>query len=90
MNVDLYAYLGINEADQLTLYVSTQRLNEIGTRLEKGSKFPHTVYTFTEDPSEETAIPALIGVQDYLDGKDQRAGTLVFGEEVKKRRRKRK
>lgn len=84
-HVDLYGYLGINEEGQLQLYVSAQRLNVIGTRLEKGSRFPHIVYNFTEDPSKETAVLALMGVQDYFDGKDQRAG-LVFGEKSGKER----
>lgn len=85
--VDLYGYLGINEEGQLQLYVSSQRLNVIGTRLEKGSKFPLAVYNFTEDPQEDNAVLALKGVQDYLDGKEQRSG-LVFGEEIRKKRRK--
>lgn len=86
-HVDLYGYLGINEEGQLQLYVSSQRLNVIGTRLEKGSRFPLTVYNFTENPREDNAVLALRGVQDYLDGKEQRAG-LVFGEETRKKRRK--
>lgn len=86
-HVDLYGYLGINEDGQLQLYVSAQRLNVIGTRLEKGSRFPSVVYNFTEDPSKETAVLALMGVQDYFEEKDQRAG-LVFGEEIRKKKRR--
>lgn len=87
MSAKLFAYLGIGEDEKLALYVSSQRLNIIGTRLEKGSKFPHTVYDFTENPGEDNAILALRGVQDYIDGKGQRSG-VVFGEEIRKKRRK--
>lgn len=86
-HVDLYGYLGINEEGHLQLYVSSQRLNVIGTRLEKGSRFPSAVYDFTEDPSKEAAVSALMGVQDYFDGKDQRSG-LVFGEKAARSKRK--
>lgn len=87
LSVRLFAYLGVGEDEKLALYVSSQRLNIIGTRLEKGSKFPHAVYNFTENPGDDNAILALRGVQDYIDGKGQRSG-LVFGEEIRKKRRK--
>lgn len=82
-----FAYLGLNEDGTLSLFVSTQKLNIIGTRLEKGSKMPLSVYNFTENPCDDNAILALRGVQDYVDGKGQRSG-LVFGEEIRKKRRK--
>lgn len=87
MSARLFAYLGIGEDEKLALYVSSQRLNIIGTRLEKGSKFPLLVYDFTENPGEDNAILALRGVQDYMDGKGQRSG-IVFGEEIKKRKKR--
>ena len=85
-NVDLYAYLGVDQG-QLRLYVSTQQLNVIGTRLEKGAKFPHAVYDFVDDPREDNSARALAALQDFFDGKDSRS-TMTFGEKLTKRKRK--
>lgn len=82
----LFAYLGLDDYGKLNLYVSTQQLNIIGTRLEKGSKFPHEVYDLIDDPKPELAVPALRGLQDYFDGKDSRS-TLTFGEKIRKKKR---
>jgi len=85
VKVELFAYLGISDGE-LQLYVSPQQLNVIGTRLEKGNKFPHSVYNFIDDPSDNNAAPALKGLQDYFDGKGSRS-TLTFGEKLNKKKR---
>ena len=84
--VNLFAYLGLDDQGKLALYVSAQRLNIIGTRLEKGSKFPHAVYDFIDDPCAGHAAPAVRALQDYFDGKDNRS-TLTFGEKLNKKKR---
>ncbi len=84
--VKLFGYLGVTESGDLGLYVSPQELNVIGARLEKGNKFPHSVYNFVDTPGDQTAVAALIGLQDYFDGKDSRS-TLTFGEKIRKKKR---
>ena len=88
MKANLFAYLGLSDQGTLELYVSTQQLNIIGTRLEKGSKFSHAIYDFIDDPSATRAVPALKSLQDYLNGEDHRSGGLTFGEKLTKRKRK--
>lgn len=86
MKVKLFAYMGVDDKGRLQLYVSTQELNVIGARLEKGSKFPHAVYDFVDDASSELAAPALRSLQDFFDGKDSRS-TLTFGETLKRKKK---
>jgi hypothetical protein len=87
LKVKLFGYLGVDDEGKLQLYVSSQKLNVIGARLEKGSKFPHSVYNFVDEPSDHNAALAVKGLQGFLDGKDERAIGLTFGEKPNKKKR---
>jgi hypothetical protein len=84
MSAKLFGYLGFTESGKLGLYVSTQRLNPIGTRLEKGSLFPQRVYDFINEDDPNKAVSALDGAQKYFDGKEKRTIAPEFGRKQRK------
>lgn len=61
------AFLGLNDNNQLRLYVSSAALNEIGTRLEKGKPLPESVYAAHNNiDSPDQAIAALSDLAGYF------------------------
>jgi hypothetical protein len=60
----LYAYLGIAEDGELTLYCSSGRLNPIGPRLEKAKQLPEICKGYI---GYEDAYSALYTLQEHFD-----------------------
>ena len=73
MNKQLFAYLGLTQEGELALYVSTGRLNPVGTRIEKGTPLPVStgdmmsgVTPGFEGIDWEHAIKSLHDLQEYF------------------------
>lgn len=67
----MYAYLGVSENKKIKLYVSSHKLNEIGTRCERGTNFPHIVYEFCQEKNADYE-DVLIVLQKYFDDAEKK------------------
>lgn len=65
--VQLYAFVGLNDNQQPSLFVSPCKLNQVGKRNEKGTPFPEAVYDWADEPSLNSVMPALCALQRYFD-----------------------
>jgi hypothetical protein len=88
---NVFAYLGINEAGDYRLFVSTFQLNPAGTRLERKERLPDNVYAQAQDARNgEAALAGLLSLHRFINGEEHGITELKFGEKPVMRRRRKK
>ena len=70
--IQLRAYIGLDKEGKVAIFVSQGELNPLGTRCQKGEKFPGTLEMWLAHPSWEGTQIVLEDMQGYFERQGKR------------------